>query len=188
MGEDLKLATTLAVSKTDLVVVYEVTNRTSRDAYLLNRLYRRLPHWDMSPNIVYAELDPRTETVLLSKRIADMPQGIYVTTPVAPYVTPLRAGSTFREEVRITLPIREYRQYRSANEPAGDHLKPRLYKNVTFTLGYYWRPEDTTEEIQEIHGERVVIPRTPPTSRPEFGRLESGPMRADVPVLEPSHP
>lgn len=185
MGDALNLSTTFTVGQAELVLVYEVANRSSRDAYLLNRLYRSEPRWDMSPNVVYVELDPRTETVLLSKKLADLPAGISVTTPVAPFVTPLRAGSTFREEVRIPVPVRVYRQYGLAKEPAGDQLKPRLYKYVAFTLGYYWRPEGTTEETREIHGERVVFPRTPPGSRLEFGRAESGPVRADVPVHEP---
>jgi len=105
---------------------------------------------------------------------------------VAPFVTPVRAGSSFTEDVRVPLPIEEYLQY-----PPPDHqdrtgkTRDATYHAVYFTLGYYWRPEGTREETREVQGEPVVMPRTPPGVPLQFGRLESKSMPAELPVLEP---
>jgi len=178
----LHLSAAFKLQTNSLVLDYTVSNRASRDVYLLNRLYRTAPRWDMSPNLVYVHLDPTTETVWLNKKIADLPKGISVTSPVSPFVTPVRAGGVFREQVQVQLPIREYRQY----NPWAKHEGPpqaRNFKQVYFTLGYYWRPEGTMEETRDIHEMPVIFPRTPPGKPLEFGQARTDLVRLDVPVL-----
>jgi len=174
-----------------LVLDYEVRNRGARDAYLLNRLYLSVPTLQIGPDVVYVELVPGTRTVRLFKKLADLPKGVTVTAPVAPFVTPLRAGEKFHETVRVSLPVHEHMEYSMRGpQPAGEPQSV-VFQNVSFTLGYYWRVEGTLEETRQIQGTEVVMPIGPRDKRPEFGLLESGPVRLDVPVVlppEPGHP
>jgi hypothetical protein len=116
---------------------------------------------------------------------------VNVTSPVAPFVTPLRAGGTFHETVRVPLPVREYLEYSMRGpRPAGEP-QTAIYENVSFTLGYYVKVDGTREETRQVQGTEVVMPIGPRGTRPEFGLLESGPVRLDVPVVlppaEPGH-
>ncbi|HME42126.1 MAG TPA: hypothetical protein VKF36_03485 [Syntrophorhabdales bacterium] len=189
MDTSLTLETHFQITQEHLVLHYKVTNPTKRDAYLLNRLYRTAPVRQMTADIIYIHLDAKNETVWLNKKLADLPIGVRSATPVAPYVTPLRAGSSFEERVHIPLPIREWQQYIVPKPKSEEELKVRLFKYVYFTLGYYWRKPGTDEEIKNIHGTEVVFPRTPPDAWPEFGLLESDRIRMDIPVLTfDSHP
>ncbi len=189
MGISLTMETHFEITQEHLVLHYRVSNPTKVDAYLLNRLYRTAPLQQMTADIIYIHLDARNETVWLNKKLADLPSGVRVAAPVAPYVTPLRAGSNYEEKVRIPLPMKEYQQYIMPKPKAEEELKVRLFKHVYFTLGYYWRTPGTEEEIKNIHGTEVVFPRTPSNAWPEFGVLESDRVRMDIPVLTfDSHP
>jgi hypothetical protein len=182
MNEPLHLSAAFKLQRDHLVLDYQVSNLAARDVYLLNRLYRTTPRWDMSPDLVYIDLDPATETVWLSKRIADLPSGVSVNAPVSPFVTPLRAGGVFREQVHVRLPVREYHQY----SPGHSHEGPpgaRRFKRAYFTLGYYWRPEGAVEETRDIQGTPVIFPRTPPGKPIEFGQARTDVMHLDIPVL-----
>ena len=181
----LELHAHFEVAGQNLVLDYEVRNGTPRDVYLLNRLYRSMPTWHLGPDVIYIELIPGTKTVRLFKKLADLPKGVNVTSPVAPFVTPLKAGGTFHETVRIPLPVREYLEYsRSGPRPPAE-APTAVFERVTFTLGYYWKVEGTREEVRQIQGTEVVMPIGPRDRRPEFGLLESGPVRLDVPVALP---
>jgi len=189
----LELHAHLQVAGEHLVLEYQVRNRSSRDAYLLNRLYRSAPKWQLTPDLIYVELVPGTRTIHLFKKLPDLPNNVNVAAPVAPFVTPVRAGEEFRETVRIPLPVREYLEYSMRGPEPGGEPQTEVFQNVIFTLGFYWRVEGTHEETREIQGTQVVMPIGPRGKRPEFGLLESGPVRLDVPVVlpppaKPSHP
>ncbi len=187
----LELHAHFEVAGQNLVLDYEVRNGTARDVYLLNRLYRSMPTWHLGPDVIYIELIPGTKTVRLFKKLADLPKGVNVTSPVAPFVTPLKAGGTFHETVRIPLPVREYLEYSMRGPRPAAEAPTAVFERVTFTLGYYWKVEGTREEVRQIQGTEVVMPIGPRDKRPEFGLLESGPVRLDVPVALPpaeTHP
>lgn len=193
-NDSIGFSAEFAVDGSELLLRYEVTNRDRRDLYLLNRLYRTTPEWELGPDVIYVHLDPERRTVWLNKKISDIPEGVLVNAPVAPFVTPVRAGDSFREEVRIPLPIREYRQYGfHGGGPSPKALKgepqEEMYEQVYFSLGYYWRMEGTEEEIRNIRGAEVVHPVAPPGSGfPEFGELKSEVDRIKIPVLEYREP
>jgi hypothetical protein len=176
----LEMSATFTIADDHLVLRYRVNNSGPVDAYLLNRLYRTSPEWNLSPDVVYVELERAKETVWLSKRLADVP--LNVTAPVAPFVTPVRAGDSFTEDVRVPLPVEEYWEYPPRD--LSDETREQTYRAVYFTLGYYWRPDGTREETREIHGTAVVMPRTPPGVPLQFGRLESRTQALAIPVLE----
>lgn len=189
MDTSLTLQTDFRITQKELILRYTVTNPTSGDAYLLNRLYRTAPLRQMSADIIYIHIDAKNETVWLNKKLADLPTGVRVATPVAPYVTPLRAGSSFEETVHIPLPVQEWQEYIVPKPEAEEELKVRIFKHVYFTLGYYWKAEGTIEEIRDIHGSKVVFPRTPFDAKVEFGLLQSDLVKMDIPVLTfDSHP
>lgn len=185
MADALELSATFSFADDHLLLRYRVNNNGPVDVYLLNRLYRTTPEWDMSPDVVYIELDRRTQTVWFSKRLADLPAGVNVTAPVAPFVTPLRAGASFTEDVRVPLPVEEYRQYGLREPGIGPGTRERTYQAAWFTIGYYVRPDGTNEETRNVQGTDVVMPRTPPGVRLQFGRLDSKVWQLAIPVLEP---
>jgi len=182
MAVALKLTTVFQFSKEKLKLVYEVHNPATRDVYLLNRLYLTLPEWKMTPDVIYVHFLPETRTIWLNKKLAEIPQGPLITSPVAPYVTPVRAGARFKEEIVLPLPLVEYRQYSGEIRAAADQSPFEMYQEVYFSLGYYWRPDGTKEEELEIQGTPVIMPRPPMGTPVEFGVVESARSRLDVPV------
>jgi hypothetical protein len=168
------------LSDEELVVSYEVHNRSERDLYLLNLILEG-PAPRLDPNVIYVHLERDEKTIWLNKMIPAVPEGAY--TPKTPLSTPLRAGATFREEVHIPVPVKEHR------EDAPDRWKgePRLvtYKRVYFTLQYYWRTEGMREEHLDLDGLRVLVTRGgTPLKESDFGLLESEQVEIAAPVLE----
>lgn len=182
MNGQLQFSASFKLDAQHLVLEYEVRNQGASDAYLLNRLFQSAPEWKMTPDIIYVQFHRPSETIVLSKKIAELPEGKRVTSPVAPFVTPLRAGSSFKEKVQIPLPVKEYLQYPSGTGAEATERRKLTYKFVQFRLGYYWKPEGTTEDVRDISGTEVVMPRTPPGKPLTFGTLETPSTRLDVPV------
>jgi len=182
MPEILKLSTTFQLAKEELKLTYEVHNTTRRDAYLLNRLYLTLPAWKMTPDVIYIHFLPDSKTVWLNKRLADIPPGAKINSLVAPYVTPIRAGAKFKEEVKLPVPLCEYRQYGGEIRAPVEQSPLDVYKEVYFSLGYYWRPAGTREEETEVQGTPVIMPRTPQGLPLEFGLVDSDRQRLAIPV------
>lgn len=184
MNPDISMTTRVARDGEQLLVGYEVRNRSSHDIYLLNRLYRSSPAWRMDPSVVYVRLDKPTATVMLAKRIPDLPEGVSVTAPFSPFVTPVRASQTFRETFALPLPLVTYEQYaRKQPRPSGT-TATATYRHVNFTIGYYIAPEATIEEERDVQGSKVIIPKIPAGRRPEFSGLTSAVFDVAVPVLE----
>jgi hypothetical protein len=185
MNDSLQLSASFKIEGNDLVLDYEVSNRSARDAYLLNRLYRTMPRWIMTPDIIYIHFDRASKTVWLNKKLADLPVGVSVTAPVAPYISPVRAGGSFREQVRIPLPVSEYSQYGPASKAKPDPSLVQIFEQVYFSVDYYWKPDGTVEEKRIIQGTPVVFPRTPRGAPLQFGQLRTAPERMDIPVQLP---
>ena len=184
MDSRLQFSADFKLEAKQLVLTYEVKNLSTADAYLLNRLYQSVSGWSLSPDIIYIRFDRNTETVLLSKRIPELPAGTRVTSPVAPFVTPLRAGLSFREQVHIPLPVHEYLQYPEGPGSAPTEERKLVLKQIRFRLDYYWRPEGTTEEIRDVGGAKVTIPHTPPGKALVFGVLETPPSGIEIPAVD----
>jgi hypothetical protein len=185
MTDPLQLTANFQIQGRELVLDYQVTNRSMRDVYLLNRLFRTTPQWTMTPDIIYIQFDSATETVWLNKKLADLPAGIAVTAPVAPYVSPVRAGGTFREQVRIPLPVSEYTQYGPVAEQKSEPPAMRTFKQVHFSVDYYWKPDGTIEETRDIQGTPVVFPVTPAGKPLQFGQIRTPLVRMSIPVQLP---
>ncbi|MBC7911563.1 MAG: hypothetical protein H7Y30_13735 [Pyrinomonadaceae bacterium] len=183
MANTLLFNASFDLSETELVLTYEVENRDQRDVYLLNRLYRPTPTWVMGPDLIYIHLLRDKATIWFNKKLADIPTDRNVLSPVAPYVTPLRAGQRFKEQVHIPLPVNEYREYGPFPEPTGPPRK-RMYKQVYFTLGYYWSVSGMKEKVSQIEGQEVVMPIAPPGTRLQFGELTTPTYSINVPVNE----
>ena len=183
MNNQIELSARFEASEAQLSLNYSVTNKSGRDTYLLNRLYRTLPKWELSPNIIYIQLDSTTQTIRLSKKLADIPKDKDVTAPIAPFVTPVRAGTSFEEDVRIPLPVNEYQEY-AGNQPDAD-APIVTYQSVCLSIGFYWRLDETVEDLREVPGATVICPRNPPGLLPQFGELQTESQRIDIPVIEP---
>jgi hypothetical protein len=182
MSDSLQLSASFLIEGNDLILNYQVTNQSVRDVYLLNRLYKTTPTWIMTPDVIYIHLDMATKTVWLNKKLADLPMGAGVTAPVAPYISPVRAGGTFQEKVRIPLPVSEYSQYGPAPTANADPSSVQIFNQVFFSVDYYWKPDGTIEENRKIQGTPVIFPRTPPSSPLQFGQLRTKLERINIPV------
>ena len=177
----LQFGVELAKKGQDLVLHYEVRNKDSRDAYLLNMLYRPGPDWLMSPDLIYIRVESEKRRLHLYKRIDDIPENRNVVCPVAPFLTPVRAGASYDEEVHMATPVEESREYsplRAAAKP-----RPFLCQDVVFTLGYYWSCDGLIEEIVDIEGTPACIIRAPSHAMLEYGELNSDVVVMEVPAL-----
>jgi hypothetical protein len=176
---ELLLQTRLELTPDALLLRYSVENRAARDAYLLNRVHDQ--SLATNPDLIYIELDRERRVVRTYKKVPNIPKGMSPTMPAAPYITPLRAGQSFDETVRIALPVREY----SAYAPAPERGRTVVYAALTFALGYYWSVPGMKERTQEIiPGVEALIATPPPGLRIEFGELSSNVLQANLPVLE----
>lgn len=182
MTDSLELDAKIRIEGEALVLDYRVTNHAQRDVYLLNRLFRSTPSPEFGTDVIYIELNAEHRAVWLSKRLAELPKGKSVTAPVAPFVTPVRAGASFHETVRVPLPVREYRQY--DGPPPGSEPVRREYELAWFSLGYYWRVPGTEEKIIDVQGAPVVQPKAPWGAKAEFGELKSPSFRLRIPAEE----
>jgi hypothetical protein len=179
---DLSFVVKATADQKTLSVGYRVVNKSGRDAYLLNRLYRSTPEWLMSPDVVFIDFDRPAAVAHLSKRIPATPSGVNVTMPYTPFVSPVRANATFSEVIRLPLPLHEYKQF--GNKPAPPDKEPRVvqFSHLILQVQYYWRPPATTEETRDVQGTEVIVPRTPPGSHLEFGFLDSGSVAVSFPA------
>jgi hypothetical protein len=187
MSNELSMKAAFELREKELVLTYEVSNRGGRDAYLYNRVYAVIPGFRMDPDVICVHLDPFTKTVVLFKNLplpgvledvddANEP-------PEIPFQTPVRPGTTFREEVHIPLPLFEFNQDSSLTPPH-DFLLVN-YRHVYFSLGYYWRAEGMREETLHVRGEPVIVTRGGTFVYKEANKtLETERVRLDVPVLE----
>jgi hypothetical protein len=186
--DKLTLTTSFALEGQELVLRYEVHNGDDRDVYLLNRIPGMPPERNLSTNNIYIGVDRASRTVKLYKRIPGYRgKGTGPTSLVSPYVTPVRAGTTFREEVRLPLPLLPWEEYgQGVYGPNGTiRGKQKAYHQITFELGFFWRAPDTTETPKEAYGEQVILPYSP-SHYPQFGELRSQAVSLELPVMEPT--
>jgi hypothetical protein len=181
LRHDLSLSVRVDVESSRLHVRYTVRSREARVTYLLNRLHRNTPD-SIDPNLCYIDFEPRTRTVIVSKRIADLPSDRTVYQPVAPYVSRLSPGGEFAERVALVLPIRARHEYDGADRPP---VQEEKYTSLRLRLGYFVVPDGTSERFEPSAAGRILIPTLPPGTRPEFGELTAEQRGLSLPVLAP---
>jgi hypothetical protein len=161
-----------------LVIDYEVSNDGDVDIYLLNRLFDAV-EGKLSPDIAYVALDNSAHIVEVRKVLADIPTP-NPTSPVAPYVTPVRAHGHFSEVIHLRLPVRRYQQYESNRAEGG---APGEYEGVRLTLAYYARQPGVIEERTTAFGQPVILPKGF-KGFPAIARFSSAVMQLPIPVAE----
>lgn len=133
-----------------LLLGYEFTNRSDRTAFLFNVVHRIGASGGPEPdsNLVYAELSGMSLT--LGKKIIPVPENMLVEKPDVPYVTRVDPGSSFRERVSLTLPLRLFTPY---EQPA-----PAMatQADVYFELGFFLAPDPSV--AKPAGGQLVVYP------------------------------
>jgi hypothetical protein len=183
---DLVMTMTTAVVGGALALTYTVRNEASQDAYLLNRLYTDSPS-AMTADVAWVELDAAGQTARVTKGIPDLPVGISSgpTVPMAPYVTPLRAGASFTETIRLPLPLRISRAYGRSPLPKPGQDKLAVFHRMNFNLQYYWREPGMTETPTTAFGQPVVLPGGF-RGQLRFGMLHASSDPVQIQVLIPS--
>lgn len=170
---DLTFEAKAAVSGQQLVLGYRVTNRSRRDVYLLNRLYRSTPAWRMSPDIAFVEFDQPAATVRVSKRIPFLPAGVKAASPYIPFVTPIRAQQSFSEIIRLALPLEEFKQFGNVPPPEGAKKTLISFERVGLSIEYYWRAPGASEDELVAQETEVIVPRIPAGAGIESDLLHS---------------
>jgi len=181
VSHGLELSMRVDIDPSVARVHYVVKSRAPRVAYLLNLLHLGTPE-SVDPQLVYVEFEPRARMVIVEKRVPDLPTDRNVYQPVAPYVTRLSPGGEFAETLSLALPIRERREYDGADDRPLAHER---YNTLRLRLGYYLAPEGTREEYQDAGERRLVLPRVPPGTRPEFGELVAEQSALSLSVIAP---
>ncbi len=177
----ISIVTKAEIQGDRLLVSYGVENKADRDVYLLNRVHNKAGQ--LSPDFAYVELHTADHSVWIYKKIPDLPAGVQMAMPEAPYVTPVRAGKRFAETINLPVPLHEYRAYDP--RPADSLVEhPATYSSVRVTVGYYWSVAGMKEMTDKVAGTEVILPQAPPRTRLEFGELNGPSMHLSVPVLE----
>ena len=179
--QQLKFFSKVGIEDGKLVVQYGIDNQSSVDVYLLNRVQNR--RLQISPDFAYIELQEQNRTVVVSKKIPEIPAGLNPTMPEAPYVTPVGAGKRFAETVHIEVPIHEYRAY-DPRPVDSIHEHPATYTGVQIRIGYYWSVPGMKENRQMVSGSEVILPKPPPGTRLQFNELSSVVMPLQIAVVE----
>ena len=179
-SSELAFVTEVALQKQILILRYRVENHAAKDAYLVNVLFRPLPRWNVSPDLIYVRVNADSGLISLCKSIDRIPDGWNVVCPVSPFLTPLRTGGRFSEEVHIPIPVEEYREYNPLRCTGRRNL---ACNSVQFTLGYYWACQGIKEEILDLDGFPAHTIKVPPGTILEFQELRSSIMQADVPAV-----
>jgi hypothetical protein len=184
----LSLKTTYTLGEREMLFVYEVSNRNTIDLYLLNRIYRtsREVPFVIHPDIIYVKPDASSRTVWFSKIIPpstnDDPMVNSDPPQPWPYITPVRTGTTFREEVHLPLPLTEWSWDRKRPPPAEATIT--TYRLVYFTLGYFWRLEGEVENEEDVQGTPVIFLTGGRFRREgDYKTIESERVRLDIAVL-----
>lgn len=179
---DLSLTAAARISSGILELRYELRNGARQDVYLLNRLFVSVQEL-MSPDVIYIDPKPDAKIVELGKYLADLPGQPNPSVPVAPFVTPVRAGESFVEIVRMALPLRRYMEYEEKPAPA-DTDRIETYDGLDMRLGLYWREPGVYEDVTSAFGQEVIIPKGY-KGFPRFETLHSGIVRLPIPVSVP---
>lgn len=115
-----------------LQLTYRVENTTPHRAWLVNRLFRRRPAgFEVDPDVVYVGVDSGP-VLHLRKQLVEVPEHIDVEAPEVPYVTPVAAGESFEETVRVPLPVAPHAPY----EPQDRADQAYVVEQLVFSLGY----------------------------------------------------
>jgi hypothetical protein len=175
----LKFNATFTLRENELLLSYEVQNRSTTDIYLDTPIGSDGPGYEISPDVIFVHLDAWTKTVRLYKDIGD-PDGAYS------FSTPVRAGGTFKEEVHVPFPIKPFPPL-GIREPPWDAW-PNTYRRVQFSLVYRWRTEGMTDKTEVLRGVTITLTRGAPGGRlrqkEDYGSFETEQVRMNLPVLE----
>lgn len=155
---DLELRVAVTVNDGSLNLHYEVSNPRDQDAYLLNRLFRSSPAPEMSPDIAYVDFLTDRHLVRVKKGIFAFPPGSSgPPVPIAPYVSPVRAGGRFTETIHLPLPLTAYSEY-GLHLRNGPNVRIVEMSGIMLTLDWYWRDEGVSEKESSVFGQTVILP------------------------------
>ncbi|NLE95395.1 MAG: zinc ribbon domain-containing protein [Dehalococcoidia bacterium] len=173
LGKDVDLKLEILERSSDaLHCRYTAVNLSGVDLYLFNRLYHDLRDdgiFDIDPDLVYVEAE--NATLLLSKRIPDVPEDLLVEAFIVPCVTVLASGDRLVEPFSLGLPPQLMNPYmRDLCTPVAS------FDSVVFSLGYVRSTELGSRHVEtvrsiagpalhiDVTAEQQLVVRTAPVS------------------------
>jgi hypothetical protein len=147
LGKDVNLEFEI-LERTSLALYchYAAENTSGVDVYLFNRLYHDLRDdgvFDIDPDLVY--VDSENGTLLLSKRIPDVPENLMVEAFIVPCVTVLASGSRLTEPFSLSLPPQRMDPY-----DRDSHTLVENFGSVVFSLGYVRSTELGSRRVETV--------------------------------------
>ena len=135
---DCRLTVTLLSPDAEtLHLQYQVRNTSTLPLYLLNQLWenswndtaRNEAVFGVVPNL--ANVESSAESVMISKKVTDVPYGLLVEGRRIPLMTRVAPGAEYTETVVLPLPLRLYNTYQR-----GPLNVPVVSRPLYFELGY----------------------------------------------------
>lgn len=160
-------------------ISYTFYNGSYKNAYLFNRLYRVASNaLEINPDFFNAELS--SDQLIISKKIEQPPDNIFVYKPKIPFVSLVPGGRQLTEEVRVSLPLRL-----SAPRGVGAEATAQTggaLRQVWFELGFFLASSDGDKLVKEL-----LTPQGPALYFASFSAssqklLRAGPFATDIPV------
>ncbi|MGA9997100.1 MAG: hypothetical protein WBP93_16905 [Pyrinomonadaceae bacterium] len=181
----------IEVRDSDLFIKYFIKNQGERDIYAFNRLVRLSPDGSgkVDPDLAYVTFsDDLTATI--SKSAQKIPSGLQVTQVESPYLTLVRAGETFQEEVKLPLPLTEHHPYLPMlrlTRPEGKNkeIMQTQTRMIRFELGYLVKNDERQMLAFEEGGETLYAMRGQFDAPRDQQFLRSQPVSLAVPALIP---
>ncbi len=134
-GKDLKLQCVIEEQTPSMLQLrYDAENVSNSDLYLFNRLHSEYTEdgiFKLDDNLVY--IYPEDGGMHLSKRIPEIPPGIFAEMPIVPCTSLLQIGETVGETMKLNLPLQPWDPYLPDANPA----PVSHWDSLVFSLGYF---------------------------------------------------
>lgn len=135
----------------NLFIDYRVTNRLSKSIYLLNRIFQWTEKGlEIDPNFIYTELiDGKLR---LTKAFIPVPDDVLVEIPDVPYLSPVKGGAEFRENLHLKLPLEPFHPYYKVNRSNTVHS----FDKAELAIGWLVEGSFDLREGSTPDGEQIL--------------------------------
>jgi hypothetical protein len=134
-GKDLELQCVIEEQTAAMLQLrYDAANVSNSDLYLFNRIHSEYTEdgvFKLDDNLVY--IYSEDGGIHLSKRIPDIPSGVFAEMPIVPCTMLLRIGERLSETLRLNLPLQPWDPYLPNFRPAS----VSCWDSLVFSLGYF---------------------------------------------------
>lgn len=145
------------IDEYNFILTYEFINNCKSDVYIFNRLHHGLNNdgiYQTNKNLVNVIIE--NDNTFISKRIVKVPSNLEVEKPNIPCLTLVNPNSSFKETLKLSLPLRPWTPYsiEVSNDGKIFELPP------IFEIGYFissGHSKSLLKNVNTLDGEAVFI-------------------------------